>query len=218
MNRNHIRYLVAFLTLCVIVGAAHAGGWAVITLNELPDHAVARNPLHLVFAVRQHGKTLLTGLQPSVRATSATGLVANAAAVPAIDSYTATLTLPQPGEWTITINSGFLSSATTLPVLKVIAANDPVPAPPPQSARGERLFVAKGCTGCHLHSEITPERAAFASIDLSSRHFPPDYLAKFLADPRTKPAEMPNLNLKESEIAALVAFINNAPLKSSRGR
>jgi len=89
MNRNHIRYLVAFLILCVMVGAAHAGGWAVITLDDLPDHAVAGKPIKLVFVVRQHGRTLLTGLQPRVRAISATGLVANSAVFPAIDSYSA---------------------------------------------------------------------------------------------------------------------------------
>jgi len=216
MNRNHIRYLVAFLILCVMVGAAHAGGWAVITLDDLPDHAVAGKPIKLVFVVRQHGRTLLTGLQPRVRAISATGLVANSAVFPAIDSYSAILTLPQPGEWTITINSGFVSSATTLPVLKVIAPSDPVPAPLSQAARGERLFVAKGCTGCHLHSEITPERTAFATLDLSTRRFPPDYLAQFLADPSIKSAEMQKLNLKESEIAALVAFLDKTSVKSSK--
>ena len=56
--------------------------------------------------------------------------------------------------------------------------------------------------------------------DLTARRYVPDYVAKFLADPESSPIarnsvyrsmRMPNLNLKENEIASLVAFLNTAP-------
>jgi hypothetical protein len=128
--------------------------------------------------------------------------------------YTATLTLPEAGEWTITIASGFNDSATTLPTLKVIAAGAPVPLAFSPATRGVRLFTAKGCVGCHRHLEVNPERQTDAKFDLTAKRFPPDYLKKFLADPSIKPAEMPKLNLKDEEIDALAAFINKNLKKS----
>ncbi|HYR92212.1 MAG TPA: cytochrome c [Terriglobia bacterium] len=220
MNRSTVRFILPVLALLAVVTAAYAGGWAIITLNDMPDYAVAGKPLNLTFTVRQHGVTLLSGLQPSVRATQAGGLVAKAAVVRTAKSgeYTTAVTLPQPGEWTITINSGFNSSATTLPVLKVISQESPVPAPFSPNTRGARLFAAKGCVGCHRHGEINPERTADAKFDLTTKRFPPDYLKKFLADPSIKPADMPKLNLKEDEIEALAAFINKSTLKTSQAR
>jgi hypothetical protein len=48
--------------------------------------------------------------------------------------------------------------------------------------------------------------------DLTERRFPPDYLARFLADPSIKPAangrRMPSLGLRAKDIAPLVAFLN----------
>src|SRR5438046_2294347 len=115
MNRRN-RFLFLILGLLAIVTAAYAGGWAIITLNELPDYAVAGKPISLTFAVRQHGVTLLSGLQPSVSATAAGGLVTKAAVVAGgvPGEYKAALMLPRPGEWAITINSGFNSSAVKI--------------------------------------------------------------------------------------------------------
>jgi hypothetical protein len=212
--------MLSLLAMFAVVSAAYAGGWAIITLNDLPDYAVAGKPLTLTFAVRQHGQTLLSGLQPTVRATAAGGLMAKAAATPHATpgEYKAALTLPEPGEWTITITSGFNASATTLPVLKVIAPGSPLPLAFSPATRGVRLFKAKGCIGCHRHVEVNPDHATEARFDLTGKRFPPDYLKKFLADPNVKPAEMPNLNLKPDEIEALAAFINKSLAKSLQVR
>jgi mono/diheme cytochrome c family protein len=220
MNRRNVRFILPLLALLAVVTAAYAGGWAIITLNDLPDYAVAGKPLNLTFAVRQHGVTLLPDLKPSVRATNATGLTVKTAVVRTAKpgEYSAALTLPQAGEWTIAINSGFNSSATTLPVLKVISPESPLPTPFSPNTRGARLFTAKGCVGCHRHGEINPERTSDAKFDLTAKRFPEDYLKKFLADPSIKPAEMPNLNLKQDEITAFVAFINKSVLKTSQVR
>ena len=207
--------VLLLLTSCVLAIVAYAGGWAIITLSEFPDYAVAGRPLQLTFAVRQHGVTLLNGLKPSIKATTTSGLVAKSPVVPtrAVGEYSTALTLPEPGEWTITITSGFNDSAVTLPVLKVIASGTPTPTAFSPATRGVRLFAAKGCVGCHRHLEVNPERTTDPKFDLTTKRFPPDYLTKFLADPSIKPAEMPNLKLKDDEIDALAAFINKSQKK-----
>ena len=217
--KTYVRFVLPLVAFFAVLTAAYAGGWAIITLNDLPDYAVAGKPLTLIFTVRQHGQTLLSGLQPSIRATGSGGLMAKASAVPGTTpgEYTGALTFPQPGEWTITITSGFNSTATTLPVLKVIGSGTPLPVPFSPATRGVRLFMAKGCIGCHRHVEVNPEHTTDAKFDLTGKRFPPDYLKKFLADPSVKPAEMPNLKLKAEEIEALAAFINKSSAKSFAG-
>ncbi len=69
-----------------------------------------------------------------------------------------------------------------------------------------RLFASKGCIGCHRHIEVNPEHQTDAKFDLTGKRFPQDYLKKFLADPSIKPAEMPNLKLKDDEIEAARGF------------
>jgi len=220
MKRRNIQCLFLFFALLTVATVVYAGGWAIVTLKDLPDYAVAGKPLTLRFAVRQHGVTLLSGLQPSVRATAAGGRNAKAAATPAgaTGEYTAGLNLPEPGDWTITIDSGFNGNVVTLPLLKVIASESPVPAPFSPITKGLRLFAAKGCVGCHRHAEVNPERTTDARFDLTTRRFPQDYLSKFLADPSIKPAEMPNLNLRPEEIEALTAFITKVTKKEALRR
>jgi mono/diheme cytochrome c family protein len=209
-----VRFVLSMSVLLALVSIAFAGGWATITLNDFPDYAVAGKALNLAFTIRQHGQTPLAGLQPTVRAT-ANGRVVTAVVRPGASSgeYTAALNLPEPGEWTIVIDSGFNASATTLPNLKVIGPGTPAPTSFSPATRGLRLFTAKGCVGCHRHLEVNPEHKTDTKFDLTGRRFQQDYLKKFLADPSIKPAEMPNLNLKQDEIEALAAFINKAVVK-----
>jgi cytochrome c2 len=78
---------------------------------------------------------------------------------------------------------------------------------------GRRMFVALGCVTCHVHRAvgIKGELSRFGP-DLTDRRFAADYLARFLADPSIKQPtngrQMPNLALREKDIAPLVAFIN----------
>jgi len=167
---------------------------------------VAREPVTLTFTVRQHGMTRLNGLKARVNATAA-------AAGREAGQYTATLTAPEAGDWTITIHSGFHSSSTTLLPLKVIEPGSRPPLALPAPERGRQLFVAKGCVTCHLHRDVNAGSDTRAGPELTGRRYPAEYLGQFLANPaiaprRSRTAEMPNLNLKQPEIAALVAFIN----------
>ena len=216
-SRYRVSFIVVLLAASVLATNALAGGWAIITLRDFPEYVIAGKPVELTFAVRQHGKTLLDGLHPTVRATSTGGLVITANAKPAGKSgeYTAVVPFTQPGEWSITIASGFNNNSTTLPVLKVIASSSPLPTAFSPATKGVRLFQTKGCIGCHRHVEVNPERATEARFDLTGKRFPQEYLKKFLSDPSIKPAEMPNLALKTDEIDALAAFINKTSVKQA---
>lgn len=91
------------------------------------------------------------------------------------------------------------------------------PAPP-----GEALFLALGCTPCHTIGKgkrVGPDLAGVG------RRRTPDWLRGWLQDPpgmvlrdeqaralaRDYPVPMPNLNLKETEIEALVEYLRSLP-------
>jgi cytochrome c2 len=187
------------------------GGWAAITVEDLPDYGVVRQPLNLSFTVRQHGVTKLSDLEPRVEARSA-GTTAAAVAQRGKEEgqYAARLVLPQAGEWTITIHSGFGSSRVTLVPMQVIEATAQTPAALAAADRGLRLFVAKGCLTCHLHGDVKGSGVVAVGPELTNRRLAPEYLQRFLADPSMigSANRMPNLNLKQAEIASLIAFLN----------
>jgi mono/diheme cytochrome c family protein len=185
------------------------GGWASISLDDLPDYAVARQPLTFAFTVRQHGFSPLRGLEPRLEA-EARGVETMAATASggAAGRYTATLTLAQPGEYTITIHSGFGNSRVTLLPMRVIAVGATPPAAPTAAERGRRLFAAKGCVTCHVHADVPGSGTVAVGPDLTGKRLASEYLSQFLANPGIKTQKMPNLGLSGPEIAALSAFIN----------
>ena len=196
------------------------GGWAVVTVEDLPEYAVAGTPLDLAYTVRQHGMLLRADLSGTVIATAAGSSDTVRASSRAFGStYRARVTLPHPGDWTFKINSGFPNnSATLLPVRAV--SQGPGAQPPAafsQTERGSHLFVAKGCATCHMRENPGPGEWYQIGPNLTGRQYPADYLATFLADPDKSPLSktavgqwrMPNLGLKPAEISALVAFINS---------
>jgi hypothetical protein len=223
MRRIALRFLSPALLPFLIMTAPFAGGWAIVTVNDLPEYAVSGKPVILTFTVRQHGITRLSGLKPSVRATAPGQTETRAPASPTgkTGEYSATLTFPEAGGWTIRIDSGFNANETRLLPVNVIEPGSPLPVRLLPAARGEHLFVAKGCIGCHRNQEVAVREPSLQTLvsagpDLTGKRFPPDHLKEFLADPSQalkRPAkleygQMPNLNLGTQEIAALVAFIN----------
>jgi mono/diheme cytochrome c family protein len=188
------------------------GGWAAITVRDLPDYVVAGQPVTLTFTVRQHGVRLLSGLSASVDARSGDDRVTTAAAPGRGEGqYVATLTLPRPGEWSITIHSGFGNSRVTLLPVRALAAGMPAPAALAERERGRRLFVAKGCVTCHVHGDVAGSGVVPVGPELTAIRLPADFLAQFLANPaiaaKNGTFQMPNLDLTAQEIAALVAFL-----------
>lgn len=100
------------------------GGWATVTVEELPTQICAGQPLRLVFVVKQHGKTLLDGLKPTVEVNSG-GAVTKVAATPGKSKgqYVAEVTFPTPGKWNVTIHSGFGESKLTMKPVTVSQAS-----------------------------------------------------------------------------------------------
>jgi hypothetical protein len=182
------------------------GDWAVTTVENMPDYAVAGRPLTLVFTVREYGHRLYHGLRPRVEARVgelSTG--AAAAATTSRGQYVASVVLPRAGDWTITIHADG-QNKMTLPPIRVVDPGRPVPVGLSHFDRGRRLFVAKGCATCHAVMRAGPE--------LTSKRYATDYLRKAIATPelifpiRPGRFRMPNLSLKPHEIDALVAYLS----------
>jgi hypothetical protein len=220
MTRRSLRYVLP--GLLILPGSAFLlGGWATTSVHDLPDHAVAGRPMNLAFSVRQHGVEPLSGLSPTVEATAGSRRVTSRAKPGATPgAYEASLSLPHPADWTITIQSGFGNQRLTLLPLQAVAPSA-TPRPVSQVERGQRLFAAKGCVGCHVHALVNPEEKTLGAPELTMRQFPADYLTKFLTDPRVKTQwssdwKMPNPQLAPGEIAAIVSFINAKREESSK--
>jgi hypothetical protein len=208
MTRRLFHLAVPALVLLPL-GTLLVGGWAVTTVEDLPDYAVAGQPISLAFTVRQHGIKPMDGLRPRVEA-RAGELTTTAAAMSARmgGQYSTTITLPRPGDWTITIHSGFGRDKTTLMPVRAVAPGSRVLPSLTDAERGRRLFVAKGCVTCHVDVRVGP--------DLTGKRYPAEYLTQVLKDPQRVlparsgvfPVRMPDLNLKPREIAALVTYLN----------
>ena len=80
---------------------------------------------------------------------------------------------------------------------------------------GRQLFVAKGCITCHVNNKA--DRASeywtieTGATNLTNFSASPEILRIRLKDPAAAKSDtkMPNLNLSEAEIEALIAFINS---------
>jgi hypothetical protein len=212
------RFVPALLaaSMSVAAGAPH-GGWAAITVHDLPDLLVAGTPVDLRFTVRQHGMTPLDGLSAKVEARARNGrpVIASAKGV-GKGEYLARITVSEPGDWRITIRSGFGPSDVDLLPIPAIAFGGARPAPLAAAMRGRALFVAKGCVSCHVHGELKGSGRFAVGPALTDTPLPPDYLAADIANPSIRPpaadgAQMPDLGVKPAEVAALVAFLRPDP-------
>ena len=125
-NRFRISIALALLLSIVLVIPAFAGGWAVITLDELPTGVVAGEPLTIGFTVLQHGKTPMDGLDPTITATLSKSETFVVYAEPDGEPghYAATLTFPTEGNWNWSIRAFSMEQA--MPALSVAA---PIAAP-----------------------------------------------------------------------------------------
>lgn len=139
-NRFRISIALALLLSFVLAIPAFAGGWAVITLDELPTDVVAGEPLTVGFMVLQHGRTPMDGLDPTITATSpqSESFVVHAKPEGETGHYAATLTFPVGGDWNWSIQAFSMEQA--MPVLIVAApiagsvSQQPVTATAPISA------------------------------------------------------------------------------------
>lgn len=204
------------------------GGWATVTVMKVPDAWVVGKPLQLTWQVRRHGVLPLGRLVPTLEGRSGSRRVIGTTwlfAEGGFHGYRGSITFPEPGEWQVTIHSGYGSSKAMLVPWRVVDSVTPIRGtveehlakrgirPFSEAERGRRMFAALGCVTCHVHRAvgITGEPGIWGP-DLTDRRFPADYLARYLADPSIKPPtsdkRMPNLGLRPKDIAVLVAFIN----------
>lgn len=94
--------VLLMMGLLATAGSARAGGWATVTLSDLPKEVVAERPFTIEFSVRGHGQTLVAGVDAvvtAVHAVSGTRVHVQAKDGAEEGFYTATLALPEAGQW-----------------------------------------------------------------------------------------------------------------------
>lgn len=136
-----IVFLAAVVILLALVPVALAGGWATITIDEMPGQIRAGEPWSIDFTVLQHGQTPVHDLGPNipveptfVATNAATGEEVVAVAQPEkeVGRFWLEVTLPSEGEWAWTIYPAPLAGEVQyepLTVLPALAAASAVVAP-----------------------------------------------------------------------------------------
>ncbi len=120
ISKFKVSLVLALALALTIAIPALAGGWAVITLDELPTNVVAGESFTVGFMVLQHGQTPMTDLDPIIIARSGKEKITvfvNEQGKPG--HYAADMTLPSEGEWEWTIQA--FSMEQPMPVLSVSA-------------------------------------------------------------------------------------------------
>ena len=113
--------MLALVLSLILTFPAFAGGWAVITLDELPSNVVAGQPLTIGFTVLQHGQTPLTGLSPTITTNlyKEEEFTVTAGPEGKPGHYAATLTFPKEGDWQWSIQAFTMDQS--MPLLSVAA-------------------------------------------------------------------------------------------------
>jgi hypothetical protein len=212
-SRGWAAVLAAAVLGVVAGGVLQAGGWAVVTLQNVPEYLAVGRPATVVFRIRQHGQTLLNGLDGRIEARQGSTLVrATANKLPPDGTYAATLTLPAAGRWTVSVigGSGLIGDTQSM-VLDAVDAGRPAPAIAAED-RGRQIFAGKGCVTCHSHSAFHGTRSV-DFVNLSAKRYTPGQVKAFLISVAARPGDisspqkMPDLGLVAAEIDLLAAFL-----------
>lgn len=205
------------LVSVLAAGLVGMGGWAVVTIQELPEYFVAGRPYTIEFKVRQHGRHLLNDLEPALIVRSGSSEQRIAARAKSEGTYVATFTAPATGPLTLTIKSSFGASNLQLYPAPVIAAGTKAPSLSPVD-RGRALFVAKGCNACHTNSDLTgrPDNQQIkVGPELGGRRLARDYVMQKMANPKSE--TMPDLGLSDVEISAIASFLTASGTAATGG-
>ncbi len=198
------------LASVLIAGLVAMGGWAVVTVKDPPEYFVAGQQYTIEFQVRQHGRTLLSGLRPElvIAPPAAREIIIPAVARSAAGTYAVTFTAPAAGDVRLTIRSGFGNNELRLYPQTVVAAGGSRPALAPRE-RGQMLFVAKGCNACHSNSDLTnrPENQVITvGPELGGRHLAREFVIQKMKNPNSQ--AMPDLGLSDADVAAIAVFLS----------
>lgn len=121
VSRFRVSLFLALALALILSVPVFAGGWAVITLDELPAGVVAGEPFNIGFTVLQHGRTPMPDLDPVIIARSGDEKVTvfvKEAGKPG--HYSVDMTLPSAGEWDWTIQA--FTMEQKMPALSVAAS------------------------------------------------------------------------------------------------
>ncbi|MFN2571641.1 MAG: cytochrome c [Gemmatimonadales bacterium] len=218
--------VAAAAAAAVSAGFVAMGGWAVVTVKDVPAYFVAGQRYTVEFQVRQHGRTLLSDLDPHLVVSTSSprmggpGGGADAQQISAkrrggAGTYAATFTAPETTELYLVINSGFGTSNLRLYPIPVLSPGAAPLAVAPE-ARGRALFVAKGCNVCHANADLTdrPDNQQIAvGPDLGGRRLARALVMQRVKNPNSQ--VMPDLQLSDAEVEALAAFLSPQVLQSS---
>ncbi len=219
---------VAAALLCVAIWnpaqTARAGGWALNTIDTMPDVIVEGETVRIELSVRQHGVFLTDEIRPELVFTGKNRASLKVVAHPTHrhGHFVASVTFPRAGVWQWEVTSLQPQKMPDVVVLSMQQARierlrlrHERTTKRGQVAWGKALFVSKGCNLCHGHAgipdsgEFTYSFAVNEAPDLSQPNWTADYLRVWLANPRrVKPqSRMPVLALKPGEIDALAEFL-----------
>lgn len=198
------------------------GGWAVITVRNVPEYLRVGQATTLEFIIRQHGQRPMDDRSPSVTIRKAgSGWLAAKQRLSGVRTgepgqYAVTITPEDTGSVELTIDSDWNTTRVTLLPIPVLSAGQ-APVSVADNERGRQMFVAKGCVTCHIKRDdpVLGERSSLSvGPELTGRQFPLDWISQKLADPASLRvgtgglAGMPNLGLSKLEIAALASYVN----------
>lgn len=130
MNRKRMLIVtMVVMALCLLVIPAWAGGWAVITVENLPGEVRAGENVHVEFSVRQHGRELTSLVTPVLRAhnpETGESFLVDAAALKAKGYFAVDVVFPAEGTWEWSIDPVVLGGKLDLLPLTVLPAAAPV--------------------------------------------------------------------------------------------
>jgi cytochrome c oxidase subunit 2 len=101
----------------------------------------------------------------------------------------------------------YLSCLLGLACCFIVVSTSAAQGPEALAAKGERLFMAQGCYGCHTVGRVgTPIGPDLTHVGVK---YSPAYLERWLRDPAAQrpSAHMPRLELSSEEIDALAAYL-----------
>jgi hypothetical protein len=116
---------VAIIGLLTLPGVAHAGGWATVELSSTPDGLKPGATWNVEIDVRQHGRTPMSNVRPTLTITS--GDVSRTFASKVTDRagvYRARVSFPKDGIWRYVIDDGF-TGRHSYPAVQVGAGGGP---------------------------------------------------------------------------------------------
>lgn len=228
--------LVAGLVLGLSAASFPAlrGGWAILTVHQLPTALEVGVPTTLTFSLRQHGEELMSGRAPTLHLRSGGALLGQRAEIPVERTrqagvYRVTFTPSEAGDVHLAVDADFHGwVAKLLPITavarpaagvsNVAVSNVAASVMPSVEQRGRTLFVAKGCVGCHTKNDddaLDGFREMRVGPDLGGRSFPAQWLVQKITDPASlRPAGaramniMPQLEVSALEAQTIASYLN----------